>query len=190
MFCLVLLLAAAHAFGQPVNYKIEPGAGSHISLEVEKTGLMKGKKHLFVFTRFSGRLSYDAQAPANSQAGLTIDAASLLCKDTWVSPKDLKKITDTALGEMLDVKRHPEIRFLSTRVTPRGQDTFQVEGILTIRGISKPVMLETALTPEGMMLDGKTRFKMTVYGMKPPSAALGAIGTKDEMTATFHVAGR
>lgn len=187
MVLAILLLSFVAAFAQPVDYTISAGGQDKISLEVEKTGFMKGKKHNFEFPNYSGKLTYDAQTPANSRVELKIDAASMVCKDTWVSPKDLKKIQDEALNNLLIVSKYPDMRFTSTKVTAQGNNRFQIEGVLTIRGVGKPVTMETTLDPGTMKITGKSVFKMTAYGIKPPSAGLGTVGTKDEMTATFAV---
>ncbi len=187
MALVILLLSITSAFAQPVDYSISSGGQDKIMLEVEKTGFLKGKKHNFEFPNYSGKLTYDAQTPANSRVELKIDAASLVCKDTWVSPKDLKKIQDEALGNILMVSKYPDIRFTSTKVTAQGGNRFQVEGVLTIRGVGKPVTMEATLDPATMKINGKSVFKMTGYGIKPPSAGLGTVGTKDDMTATFAV---
>ncbi len=187
MALVILLLSITAAFAQPVDYTISSGGQDKIMLEVEKTGFLKGKKHNFEFPNYSGKLSYDAQTPANSRVELKIDAASLVCKDTWVSPKDLKKIQDEALSKILMVSKYPDMRFTSTKVTAQGGNRFQIEGVLTIRGVGKPVTMDATLDPATMKINGKSVFKMTGYGIKPPSAGLGTVGTKDDMTATFAV---
>ncbi|MFN7937188.1 MAG: YceI family protein [Bryobacteraceae bacterium] len=187
MLLVILLLSITAAFAQPVDYTIAAGGQDKISLEVDKTGFLKGKKHNFEFPNYSGKLTYDAQTPANSRVELKIDAGSLVCKDTWVSPKDLKKIQDEALSTVLLVSKYPDMRFTSTKVTPQGNNRFQVEGVLTIRGNGKPVTMDVTLDPATMKLGGKSSFKMSAYGIKPPSAGLGTVGTKDEMIATFQV---
>ena len=190
MISVVLLLAASSLLAQPVEYKIESGGENKLSLEVEKTGFMKGKRHVFTFPRFQGKLSYDAQSPANSKVELKIETASLTCQDAWVSPKDLSRILQEAQTTMLMSKQYPEMRFVSTKVTSKGGNRFQVEGALTIRGVGKPITIDAVFDPDKKVIDGTSLFRMTSYGMKPPTAALGAIGTKDEMTASFHVAAR
>ena len=75
-----------------------PAEGNVLELYVEKTGLLAGKKHRFVFDRFEGRLD-------ESHLTMAVDAASIRCVDTWVSANDLKKIEKTARLEMLDVSR-------------------------------------------------------------------------------------
>ena len=86
---------------------------------------------------------------------------------------------------MLDVARFPQIRFVSTAVNGDTAGAFQVNGNLTVRGIAKPVTLSVKRI--GNSYEGETRFPMSAFGIKPPKAALGAIGTKDEMTIRFAV---
>lgn len=187
MRSVLLLLLASSLSAQSADYRLESGGNNRIALEVDKTGLMKGKKHLFEFPKFSGKLSYDAQNPANSRVELKIDAASVVCKDTWMGPKDLKKVTDYTINDVLMTKQYPEMRFQSTKVIVKSPTEFSVEGTLTLRGNGKPIVLDVKLDPASMTIDGKGPFKLTSYGIKPPSAALGTVGTKDEVIAVFHV---
>jgi polyisoprenoid-binding protein YceI len=188
MMLALILFSIISAAAAPVEYKIASGGQNKISLEVEKTGLYKGKKHQFNFPGFQGKLVFDEQAPASSHVDLKIDAAAVVCLDTWMSPKDKQKVQEYTLKDMLAVSKFPEIRFTSTKVSAKGGNRFDVEGTLTIRGVGKPVTLQAELKPEGMMIEGKSTIKITSYGLKPPSAALGTIGTKDDMTALFSVA--
>ena len=41
-----------------------------------------------------------------------------------------------------------------------------------------------------LLLDGRSTVKMKDYGLKPPSAALGMVGTKDEMEVSFVLRAR
>ena len=177
---LVLTLAAAETL------HIVPAPDARFALEIEKTGLMRGKKHVFLFERYKGTVLYDRDQPENSRVSLTIESASAVCTDTWVSDKDRSKIQEYALHDMLAVEKHREITFSSTRVISKEPDRFEVQGSLTIRGIAKPLTVEVSRKPGGIF-EGSSQFKMTDYGLKPPSAALGLIGTKDLMTVSFHL---
>jgi len=97
--------------------------------DVDKTGLWKGKRHIFTFARYNGKLLYDPQNPAAGKVDLTVEAASIQCQDAWVSPKDLKKVLEYAVKDMLAADKNPEIHFVSTMASAG-----QVEGMLTIRG--------------------------------------------------------
>jgi polyisoprenoid-binding protein YceI len=182
----LLLIAPAAA----QSHVIQPSPESRMELRVTKTGFLRGKQHLFVFERYRGILRYDPQQPESSQVNLTIGAASAVCKDTWLSAKDLRKVQDFALKDMLDAAHHPEITFTSTAIRQAGAGGFEMQGMLTIRGISKAAAVTVAVADqkEGRLsFQGGATVRLTDYGLKPPSAALGAIGTKDEMAFSFTV---
>jgi polyisoprenoid-binding protein YceI len=188
---LLLLLAARsteRAVAQAVPYEIRPGGDtSKMELTVEKTGLLSGKKHLFVFSQYQGTVQFDREKPEASSVAFTIESNSILCKDTWVSAKDLKKVQAYALEDMLAVSKHPQITFRSTKITKSGPDKFQVEGTLQIKNIAKPVVVDAILKPgqrDSLTIDGNATIRLTDYGISPPKAALGTIGTKNEMP--FH----
>jgi polyisoprenoid-binding protein YceI len=183
LLALLIPLAA-----EPIPYAIRPAQGNRLALEVEKTGLLSGKKHLFLYERYQGRLEYDAQAPEKSRIELSIEGASAVCQDTWVKAKDLKPIQEMAL-ELMAVQQHPALHFLSRRVGRIGANQYEVTGDLTIRGVTKPASVLVTLQPEGAapVFSGTATVKMKDYGIKPPSAALGLVGTKDEMRVHFRL---
>jgi len=191
MRLLAWLACAACVFGvQTATYNIRPSGESRFALIIEKTGLMSGKRHQFLFERYSGTLSYDPESPARSHIEFTIEAASAVCKDTWLSPKDLHKVQDYALHDMLAVERFPEITFSSTAVTPKDETTFEVQGVLAIRGIARPVVVAVTVEKRKaavVAVSGHAVVRLKDYGVKPPSAALGTIGTKNEMAVEFRL---
>ena len=187
------LVSAGLLTAEPPAYEILPAEGARFALEVFKTRLMSGKKHLFIAQRYRGQLAYDAAAPEKSQVAITVEAASLICQDDWVKPKDLKKIQDLTFSKMLAVDRYAEITFSSRSIRSLGGDEFEVTGDLTIRGITRPVLLRATLKPGAnreLRIAGRSSVKMTNYGLKPPSAAFGMIGTKDEMEVSFDLKAR
>lgn len=193
MFRTAALIMIGSALGAQ-EFEIRPSPYSRFALEVAKTGLLSGKKHLFLFERFQGKLQYDAAAPERSKVDFTIESASIVCKDTWVSAKDLVKVAEEATGpNMLDVAKHPALRFVSTGVTRRPGGGYDVAGTLTIKGTGQPVTVTVSLKPAGdkaLEFTGKAEVRMKDYGLKPPSAALGAVGTKNEMQVEFAFTAR
>ncbi len=94
---------------------------------------------------------------------------------------------------MMDVPKHPHLLFTSRQVIPLGGGRFQVKGSLEIRGIVKPVTVDVTLAgagPETLGFQGNARVLMGDYGLKPPGAALGLIGTKNEMRVEFELTAR
>jgi len=192
MSVIVLFLnVAAMAADDTAVYKIQPEDGASMALTVAKTGLLSGKKHLFTFSRYAGTLQFNRQRLEHSTVQLSISAASIECKDTWIGEKDRKKVMDVALNDMLGASQHPEIVFRSTGI--QGSEPLQVEGELTIRGRTKPVAVNVAVDMrqnDRLIVRGEARMRLTDYGLKPPSTAFGAVGTKDEMLLIFTVVAR
>ncbi len=194
----VLLFASLCEFSQPlpaetVAYTIASAENTRFVLEVFKTRLMSGKVHVFLFPRYTGSLAYDSEAPAKSSVKIEIESGSIECTDTWVSAKDLSKVVKMAREDMLAVDKYPRMSFTSSGVRRRGEGEFEVDGSLTIRGLSRPsVVLVKILSGEGgeLILEGKSTVNLEDYGLKPPSAALGMVGTKNEMEVSFALRAR
>jgi polyisoprenoid-binding protein YceI len=176
---------------ETTRYQIRPSSESTFTLEVSKSGLMAGKKHLLLFERYAGELEYDSAHPENSKVRLTVEAPSVTCKDAWVKKKEeRKKIVEAAVNDMMSASQYPRLTFTSTRITGKSKGQFEIQGDLTVRGITKPITFVTAAKPSGierLEIDGDAEINLKDYGMTPPSAMLGLIGTKSKMTLRFLV---
>jgi polyisoprenoid-binding protein YceI len=89
------------------------------------------------FTDFEGVIRADRERPGMSSVVFSIDAASV---DTDVADRD----THLKSPDFFDVAKHPRITFVSSRITPRGGDRYDVTGTLTIRGVAREVTLPVA----------------------------------------------
>jgi polyisoprenoid-binding protein YceI len=186
----IALMLTNTASAQDAPYRLAPDPSAKFELLVRKTGLMSGKEHLFAFPRFQGELVYDAAAPERSKVTLRIDASAIQCHDTWVSDKDRQKILDEAKGNMLQVSQHPELRFVSQSIRKEPGGAFTAQGDLTIRGLARPVSVLVRMNPDAqgrLRFTGESTIDMTAWGLKPPRAALGAIGTDKLMTVRFEL---
>ena len=184
----ILLLLACAVQAEPRSYEIRPADGTRMELRVYKTGFMRGKVHLFQFPQYKGTLLYDPRKPEASEVTLTIPAASIQLLDTWLSAKDFKSVQQYALKDMLAAERFPEITFSSMAARPLENGVFEVRGTLAIRGVPKPAVVKvTPQTDSGAdpRFKGEARIRLTDYGLKPPTAGFGTVGTKDEMDFTF-----
>jgi polyisoprenoid-binding protein YceI len=110
------------------------------------TGVHFSVKHLVVatvrgqFNTMSGSVVIDALNPAASSVHAVIDAASI---DTREPQRD----AHLRSPDFLDVERFPTIEFLSTEVA-LAEDGYTVTGNLTIRGVTRPVVLAVEGTDE------------------------------------------
>jgi polyisoprenoid-binding protein YceI len=183
---VIVLCLTACAFAQNQRYDLRPNDASKLELRVAKTGLYRGKVHVFTFPNYTGSLLYDAMKPEASQAILTISARDIKLMDTWLSAKDFKSVQEYALKDMLAAEKYPDITFSSTAVRATDSSHFEVRGTLTIRGIPKPAVLNVGLNEK--RFQGEATVRLTDYGLKPPKAALGLVGTQDEMRFSFSLA--
>jgi polyisoprenoid-binding protein YceI len=98
-------------------------------------------RHLMVskvhgnFTKWSGTLAFDEQNPAASHAEAQIEAASV---DTREPQRDGHLRT----GDFFEVEKFPHITFKSTKVEKVDGTHFKVTGDFTLRGVTKPVVLD------------------------------------------------
>ena len=90
------------------------------------------------FNSFDVSLEADAEDPSKSSVQVTIDAASI---DSRVDEFD-KHLNGP---DYFDTEKHPEITFSSTSMTSTGENTFAVAGDLTIKGVTKPIVLNATI---------------------------------------------
>lgn len=83
------------------------------------------------FDEFEGSAHLDGDDPSRSSVRFTVKAASIL---TGNQQRD-----DQLRAAFLDVEGHPVITFVSTGVRHLGGTRFEVDGDLSIRGVTNPV---------------------------------------------------
>lgn len=86
------------------------------------------------FTDFAGAVAFDPAEPAASSVNFTIEAASI---DTANADRD----AHLRSNDFFSVDQFPRLTFTSTKVTPRGEGEFDVTGQLTIRDVTRTVVL-------------------------------------------------
>jgi polyisoprenoid-binding protein YceI len=116
---------------QVATYQIDP---SHSQVEFSVKHLVitttKGR-----FGSFSGEIVFDPVNIENSSVSVTIDADSI---DT----RDAKRDEHLRSNDFFGIGDNPQITFVSTRVEPKGKDTFTVYGDLTMAGVTREVALD------------------------------------------------
>jgi polyisoprenoid-binding protein YceI len=133
------------------------------------------------FTKADGELVFDPANPAAQSVTATIDARSL-----QTNYPDAAKLDFDAMVEkdFLDAPNHPQITFKSTKVEPTGPRTAKITGDLTLKGVTKPIVLEAtwnggykpmAMDPGGRVgFSAHGTFKRSDFGV---TAGLPAPGT-------------
>lgn len=83
----------------------------------------------------NGTLEFDPENPANSKVNVEIDATSI---DTGITDRD----NHLRSADFLDVENFPKIIFNSTKVEVTGDKKGRITGDLTIKDVTKPVVLD------------------------------------------------
>jgi polyisoprenoid-binding protein YceI len=120
---------ASHAIAAPVTYQVDPThtyprfSYSHFGLSTQ----------LSSFRKTTGTVTFDAKAKTG-QADITIDMTTV---NTGLADFD----EHLRAEDFLDTAKYPTATFKSTRVLFDGDKPSSLEGLLTIKGVTKPVTL-------------------------------------------------
>lgn len=106
---------------------------SHIEFSVRHLMISKVKGH---FNKWTGSLVVDEANPANSKVQVTIEAAS-------VDTKEPQRDDHLRSADFFDAATYPSLTFESTQVEKVSSEEYKVTGNLTIRGVTRPVVLKT-----------------------------------------------
>ena len=120
-------------------------------------------------------------APADlvTSASLVVPVSALDCRN------------DTMNGHMrkaLKASENPQIAWRMTSYTVQGTAVL-MQGKLSIAGKENPIELRGTGTVENgvVRLKGSKQFKMTEFGVKPPSLMLGTMKVRDPVTVSFDL---
>jgi polyisoprenoid-binding protein YceI len=160
--CLILLLAGA---SQAADYTIDTkGAHAFIQFHIKHLGYswLVGR-----FNRFEGEFSYDEADPDAAKVSVTIDTASI---DSNHAERD-KHLRD---DEFLDVKQFPQARFVSTAYRDLGNGKGELQGELTLHGVTRPLTIAVTAIGAGddpwggyrRGFEGHTSFALADFGIK------------------------
>ncbi len=124
------------------------------------TNAYQGVPYTGQFRRFTAVIDYDPKDLAHAKFEVTVDITSL---DTQNAERD-----HTALGaDFFDTTKFPRAYFVTTSFHQAANGKIVADGTLTLRGISKPVMLDVAFSPQGgaATLDVTARLKRLDFGI-------------------------
>ena len=144
----------------PITYEIDP---AHTTVEFRVRHMMvtnvRGE-----FSGVVGTLVFDPANPANSKVSATIDAGTITTREPQ-RDEHLKS------ADFLDVEKFPTLTFVSHAFTKIADGQWSIVGDLTIRGVTK----EVVLTVEGPTPEMKDPWGNTKVG----ASAATKISRKD-----------
>ncbi len=182
MFRFLLTLLGVASLAIPASAQLEswqldpPHSAAQFAVRHMGISTVRG-----TFTKLSGTLQYDPADKAKSSLDITIDAASL---DSRVEMRD----KDLRSEHFFDVQKFPTITFKSKRVEVSGPGKLKVTGDLTIRGVTKEVVLDVdgptapVKDPRGKMHMGASataKIDRTDFGV---NADQGMVGNEIDIT--------
>ena len=127
---IATFLLAISAAAQVETWQIDPNhSAAQFAVKHGGISIVRG-----AFGKTTGTVQYDAADPSNTAIDVTIDATSV---DTRVEPRD----KDLRGPNFFDVEKYPTITFKSKKVEPEGKGKLKVTGDLTIKGVTKEVVL-------------------------------------------------
>ncbi len=133
------------------TWKVDP-VHSSVEFQVKHLGIATVKGQ---FTEFEGTLEV---SPDGASAYGTVKTAS-------VNTREPQRDTHLRSADFFEVDKYPEIGFRSTAIRPAGEDEFEIDGDLSIHGITRPVTLKGTL--EGIEPEdhqGNTRVGVSATG--------------------------
>ena len=136
---LAVASIATISVAKPVDYTIDPThtatvfTWNHFGFSTPSAN----------FSDIQGTISVDNAKPVNSAVNVTIPLSSL---NTNVKALDdhLKN------ADFFDAEKYPNITFKSTKVQALGQNKYKITGDLTVKNVTKPVVLDAVLNKQGV----------------------------------------
>ena len=136
---LAVLLLSITTLAYGANWQID---SDHSSFQFKVRHLMVSNVRGDFNKIIKGTLNFDDQDIPNTKAEVVLDAAS-------INTGHAKRDEHLRGPDFFDVTRYPTISFVSKQVTKDGADRMRATGNLTIRGVTREVVMEVqGPTPE------------------------------------------
>ena len=130
----LLTLAIAPAFAAPVTYKLDP-THTNVLASWDHFGFSNPSIN---FGKAEGTLVYDAEKVSNSSVQVTLPLTGLSAL--------ADQFYDHLTGDKwFDAAKYPDATFKSTKVEAAGEGKLKVTGDLTVKDITRPVVLDVTL---------------------------------------------
>lgn len=173
---LALSLVPGIAAAKVEKYALDP-QHSAVLMKVNHLGY---STYFLKATELMGDINFDKENPEKSSVSVTIQSAS-------IDGNNAKLNTHLKSADFFDTTNFPSITFASTAIKVTGENTAQITGMLTIRGITQPAVLSATFNKEGENaltqdyragFSAKTIVKRSDFGI---TYALPALGDEVEL---------
>lgn len=159
-----ILATSSHvAMAAPQTYTIDPThtatifSWSHFGFSTPSAN----------FSDINGKIVVDFDNPSESYVNVSIPVSSI--------NTNVKKLDDELqTAQWFDAAQYPNITFTSTKVMTKNKKDLTIYGVLTIKGTSKPVVLQAKLNGKGehpmtklptIGFNATTSFKRSDFGI-------------------------
>lgn len=130
----MLALLALPAAARIAHYELDP-VHTRVLFTCNHFGYSNA---LGTFSRPTGTLSFDPDDWSRARLDVSIDLTTLDLGDAQFNQRILRR-------DFLDAQAHPVARFVSTQVEPLDRTRARVHGLLSLRGVERPLTLEVTL---------------------------------------------
>jgi polyisoprenoid-binding protein YceI len=164
--CLVLPACAqiVQAAWTPPNPHASAAPAGHYTVEPAHTQVVFSVLHMG-FTRFFGTFSGASGSLDFSPANAKLMSATISVPVASVATTSAKLTEELKAADWLDAARYPTMVFHTTAVTRTGPDTANVAGLLTLHGVTHPLVLHATFNGAGInMLDQKETIGFQLTG--------------------------
>ncbi|WP_016747382.1 YceI family protein [Rhizorhabdus wittichii] len=127
------------------TYTVDPGH-SQVTFTVNHLGF---STYRGFFGSPTGSMTIDPKAPAKAKVAIDIPMSGIT-----TTVKELDEHLKAA--DFFDAAKYPTARFESTSVRVTGPKTAKIAGNLTVKGVTKPVVLDTVFVGAGTMMGKRT----------------------------------
>ncbi|WP_116810246.1 YceI family protein [Steroidobacter cummioxidans] len=142
-------------------YTIDP-AHTSVLFRVDHLGF---SNYTARFKRSTAQLQFDPNNLAASNVTVAVDAKSL--ETDFPDPAKLDFNAELLGDNWLNAAKYPEITFRSLSVEPTGARTMRINGEITLRGVTRPMVLDARLNGgyRGHPMDPNARIGFSATGV-------------------------
>ena len=191
---LASLLAAPLAAQAPAN-ATRPAATAAPTWRIDPTHSELSFKVRHLVSRVSGTFGDWSGTIVTEPNRLNQGSVNVAIKTASISTGNARRDEHLRSGDFFDAAAHPEITFRSNRVEVQGEN-LKVHGNLTMRGVTKPVVLEGRFIgrtrdgqgKERIGFEAETTINRMDYGVAWNNLVEGSAVVGDEVTISMVVA--